>query len=137
MFALIDTKDASEIAIYIPSDDNCSESLKQLTLMLEHNATFYKVGYQSFEIVKPKISLILGNKHEFESGYESVEVTVASNDHLLDKHFSIDTAQVKASYDKAKRSFAERNERLQKEVASLKLEIEKLEEMIELVKKAC
>lgn len=131
MFALIDTKDASEIAIYIPSDDNCSESLKQLTLMLEHNATFYKNKYQSFEIVNPQMSVTLGDKHEFSSGYESMEVTVASNDHVLDPHFSIDTAQVKASYAKAQSAFTQKNQRLQKEIASLKFEIEQLKEKLE------
>lgn len=131
MFALVNTQNVTEIAIYIPSDDNCSESLKQLTLMLEHNATFYNVGYKSFEIVNPQMSVILGDKHEFSSGYESMEVTVASSDCVLDPHFSIDTAQVKASYDKAKSLFAQRNERLEKEIASLKLQIEQLEGKLE------
>ena len=128
MFALINTQEATEIAIYIPSDDNCSESLKQLTLMLENNATFYKSGYQSFEILNPQMSVILGDKHEFSSGFESIEVAVASSDHVLDPHFSIDTAQEKASYDKAKSLFAQKNERLKKEIACLKLLIEQLEE---------
>lgn len=131
MFALIDTKNATHIAIYIPSDENCSESLSQLSLMFEHNATFYKSHWRSFELVKPQITITLGDKHEFDSSDEDTQVVVAKSNYVLDKNFSVDTVEVKASHEKARKAFEAKTERLRKEISSLKYENEKLQEKLE------
>lgn len=132
MFALIKTNGASEIAIHIPGDDNCSTSLKQLALMLENNATFYDNNYYEFKIIKPEMSIILGDQIQLENRAENGEVVVVpAGSDLLDESFEIATPEVKVSYAKAKKEFEATINRLRNEKEAKDIEIQLLEQRIE------
>lgn len=66
MFALIDTKNATHIAIHIPAK-GADKSLPALINMLEHNAVFIRRTYHSFEEVVAETSITLGNKLRIDS----------------------------------------------------------------------
>lgn len=132
MFALIKTKGATEIAIHIPSDDSCSTSLKQLVLMLENNATFYQSGWNEFELIKPEMSVVLGDELQLESHREKGEVVVVpAGFEALDESFEIATPEVKVSYAKAKKEFEATINRLRNEKGAKEIEIQRLEQRIE------
>jgi hypothetical protein len=132
MFALIKTNGASEIAIHIPGDDNCSTSLKQLALMLENNATFYDNGYYDFKVIKPEMSIILGNQVQLQGRSENGEFAlVPAGSDLLSESFEIATPEVKVSYAKAKKEFEATINRLRNEKEAKDIEIQLLEQRIE------
>ncbi len=132
MFALIETKNATNIAIHIPSDDNCSTSLKQLVLMLENNATFYQSSYSHHEVVKPEMSIVLGGEIKLEGREENGEfMVIAPDHHLIDDSFEISTPTIHASFAKAKKKFQETIDRLRHERTTKDLRIQELEQRIE------
>ena len=132
MFALIKTNGANEIAIYVPSDNNCSTSLRQLALMLENNATFFDNGYYEFKTVKPEMSIVLGDELGLGSRSENGEFAVVpAGTHVLDDSFEIATPEIQVSYAKAKKEFEDIIKRLRNENEAKKLEIQRLEQRIE------
>lgn len=132
MFALIKAQGATDIAIYIPGDDNCSTSLKQLALMLENNATFYDNNYYEFKIIKPEMSIILGDQIPLENLTENGEfVVMPAGSDLLDELFEIVTPEVQVSYAKAKKEFEAKINCLRNEKEAKDIEIQRLEQRIE------
>ncbi|NCW70245.1 MAG: hypothetical protein EBV86_17100 [Marivivens sp.] len=134
MFALIKTKGATEIAIQIPGDDTCSTSLKQLALMLENNATFFKDNWSDFELIQPEMAIVLGDQVKLESRAENGEVevfVVPAGSDVLDASFQIATPEVQVSYAKAKKELESTIKRLRHEKESKDLEIQQLKQRIE------
>ena len=132
MFALIKTNGASEIAIHIPGDDNCSTSLKQLALMLENNATFYHDDWSEFKLINPEMSIILGDQLHIQGRSENGEFAlVPAGFDRLDESFEIATPEVRASYAKAKEAFKEQIKRLRNENEAKDIEIRRLEQRID------
>ena len=132
MFALIKTNGASEIAIHIPGDDNCSASLKQLALMLENNATFYQNNWSKFELINPEMSIILGDQIKFERHSENAEVVVVpAGSDVLDESFEIATPEVQVSYAKAKQAFEDTIKRLRNDNEAKDITIRQLQQRIE------
>ena len=132
MFALIKTNGATEIAIHIPGDDNCSTSLKQLALMLENNATFYENSYYGFKVIEPEMSIVLGDQLQIQgpSGNGECALVPAGFD-ALDESFEIATPEVQVSYAKAKKAFEDTIKRLRNENEAKALKIQRLEQRIE------
>lgn len=132
MFAHIKTNGASEIAIYIPGDDNCSTSLKQLALMLENNSTFFESGWTDCKLIKPEMSIVLGDQLNFESRSENGEfVVVPAGSDVLDESFEIATPEVQVSYAKARQAFEDAIKRLRNENEAKGMTIRQLEQRIE------
>lgn len=132
MFALIKTNGASEIAIFIPSDDSCSTSLKQLALMLENNATFYDNSYYEFKIIKPEMSIILGDQVQLQGRSENGEFAlVPAGSDLLDESFEIASPEVLASFKQAKKGLQDTIKSLRNEKEAKDIEIQRLEQRIE------
>lgn len=132
MFALIKTNGASEIAIFVPSDDSCSTSLKQLALMLENNATFYDNSYYEFKIIKPEMSIILGDQVQLQGRSENGEFAlVPAGSDLLDESFEIASPEVLASFKQAKKGLQDTIKSLRNEKEAKDIEIQRLEQRIE------
>lgn len=132
MFALIKTNGASEIAIHVPSDDNCSTSLKQLALMLENNATFYDNGYYEFKMIKPEMSIVLGDQIQLQGRSENGEFAlVPGGSDLLDESFAIATPEVLASFQQAKKGLQDAIKSLRNENEAKDITIRRLEQRIE------
>jgi len=138
MFALIKTNGASEIAIHIPSDDSCSTSLKQLSLMLEHNAKFLQDNWNEFKLIQPEMTIILGDQVNLESRSENGEfLVVPERSDVLGESFEIVTPEVQVSYAKAKQAFKDTIKRLRHEKESADLEIEQLKQRIQELDENC
>lgn len=128
MFALIKTNGATEIAIHIPGDDNCSTSLKQLALMLENNATFFKDDWNGLKVIKPEMSIVLGDQLPIQGRSENGEFAlVPAGSDVLDESFEIATPEVRASYAKAKEEFKDQIKRLRNENEAKDITIRQLE----------
>ena len=81
MFALIETKGATHIAIYVPHE-NSEKTLPALFSMLENNMTFINKGYSEIKTVLPEMSFVLGNKL-IEKNYD-LELIVSESSCVID-----------------------------------------------------
>ena len=129
MFALIETKGATHIAIYIPGN-SAAESLPVLARMLEENAKFIKIGWHEFGVAVPEMSIILGDKYTLKDS-EGVELTIAASSEVVDKDFAIATPQAFLDNRKALAKKEEENSRLRKELEFKNSELSSLKEKIE------
>ena len=129
MFALIETKGATHIAIYIPGN-LAAESLPALARMLEENAKFIKIGWREIDMAVPEMSIILGDKYTLKDS-EGVELTIAASSEVVDKDFAIATPQVFLDNKKALAKKEEENSRLRKELEFKNSELSGLKEKIE------
>jgi dynactin complex subunit len=128
MFALIKTNGATHIAIHIPSDDSCSDSLKQLALMLENNAVFYEESWSRPGVVEPEMTVLLADKVKLDGRSESPEfIVVQPNSAVLDKSFEICTPEVLVSFARQKEKFEESIKRLRNEIETQRFKIKSLE----------
>jgi hypothetical protein len=75
MFAKIKTNGATDILIYIPSEGS-EKSLPSLVKLLEHNAVFVLDSYSELTVVKPEMSILLGDTLEVNKGYGSDVTTL-------------------------------------------------------------
>jgi hypothetical protein len=132
MFALIKTNGATHIAIHIPSDDSCSDSLKQLALMLENNAIFYEDSWTRPGVVEPEMAVLLADKVKVEGRSENPEyIVVPPNSAVLDKSFEICTPEVLVSFARQKEKFEESIKRLRNEIEAQRFTIKGLEKQCE------
>jgi hypothetical protein len=101
MFALIETNQATHIAIHIPKE-GAEKSIPALVGMLENNATFIKKSYGTLETCKPDMKIHLGEKISVE-GYQSeseLVVVVPESDEILDGSFVLASPAVFVSNQK-------------------------------------
>jgi hypothetical protein len=132
MFALIKTNGATHIAIHIPSDDSCSDSLKQLALMLEKNAIFYEDSWMRPGVVEPEMTVLLADKVKLEGRTDNPEyIVVPPNSAVLDKSFEICTPEVLVSFARQKEKFEESIKRLRNEIETQCFKIKGLEKQCE------
>ena len=125
MFALIETKGATHIAIHIPAE-KAHESMPALAKMLEQNATFIKQSWREFEVVAPSMSIVLGNTYTVADN-EGEALTVVEHGEVIGEEFVADSPEVFRS----NKQFREKKEAeattARREIDSLKLQVERLQ----------
>lgn len=129
MFAVIKTNGASHIAIHIPHQ-GAEKTLPALAAMLEQNATFIQKGWREMTVVKPEMTISLGNSVSFEGDSETPDIVVAASSSVIGEDFVAYTPEVRASYAKV---IAEKNkeiERLKAERDMAKTERDRLQDRI-------
>lgn len=116
MFALIDTKNATHIAIHVPHE-GAEKTLPALAAMLEQNAVFIREGYQELGTVTPSMQIILGNQYRVEHyGQELMVLCVPEDKQVIGEDFVIASPAVFAS---AKKGLAEK----EAEIGKLRTEL--------------
>lgn len=128
MFALIETKGATHIAIYVPHD-SAAGSLPVLARMLEQNAKFVKIGWREIDMTTPEMSIILGDKYTVKDS-EGVELMVAASSEVIGEDFTLATP---AAFISNKKMIAKKDEeisRLRKELEFKGVELSELKERI-------
>src|SRR6218665_505738 len=128
MFVSIETNGATHIAIYIPGD-TAAQSLPQLANMLEQNAKFFRNGYHEHAVVKPSMTITLGDRLKFRDADEEVEVIAPGV--VLDETFVVATPEVFSSNAKERKKAGEENSRLRTELQFVRGELERAKERIE------
>jgi hypothetical protein len=128
MFATIETKGATHIAIYVPHEGS-EKSLPALARLLEQNAVFVNVGYNEAKTVQPSMNITLGDKFMVE-GYSHDPIAIASSECVLSDDFVIATPQVFTSNAVQKKKLEEEQSRLRSENTYLKSEIESLKSQL-------
>ena len=126
MFALIETNQATHIAIFIPHD-GANKSLPALAAMLEQNAVFVKNGYLTLEVVKPNMTIRLNDTIEISGRESELSIVVPTSKHTLGDDFVLATSEAYISNQKA---IKERDERISKqssEIVFLKASLERLQ----------
>lgn len=100
MFALIDTKGATHIAIHIPHE-GAEKNLPALAAMLEKNAVFIRQGYQELTTVEPAMQIVLGDQHRVENyGQEMAILAIPKAASVIGDDFVIASPKVMASHAK-------------------------------------
>lgn len=127
MFALIETNNATHIAINIPLD-GADKTLPALAAMLENNAIFIRKDYSSCQSVTPKMSFILGDKVPFDT-YET-ELVIQKSSCAIGEDFVAESPDVIVSNAKGLKSKSEQITKQNTEIAFLKSELETLKAKI-------
>ncbi|AZS78774.1 hypothetical protein ELS24_10155 [Achromobacter spanius] len=122
MFAVIETKNATHIAIHIPHEGS-DKSLPALAAMLENNATFINKGWREIGVVKPEMSIILGDKFDAESD-DAGELLIKASSAVVSDDFVIAAPEVFVSNKKAIAKKQEEIDRLRSELQSVKYQLE-------------
>jgi hypothetical protein len=130
MFALIDTKSATHIAIHIPHD-GADRSLPALAAMLEQNSVFIRSGYQELATVTPSMSVILGDTYRQESYGQELTLAISKESAaVLGDDFVRATPEVLTSHAKELKKRADENAKLTTELSFLRQQISTLQEQI-------
>jgi hypothetical protein len=126
MFALIETKQATHIAIHIPHDGS-DKSLPALAAMLEQNAVFVRNGYQTLEVVNPNMTIHLKDTIELSGRESELAIVVPASKRTLGDDFVIATSE---AYFSNKKTLEQRDETISKltsEVAFLRVSLQRLQ----------
>jgi hypothetical protein len=129
MFALIDTKRATHIAINIPHND-ADKTIQTLVGMLENNAVFIDKGYSTIETRVPEMSIQLGNKLNFGNSDEEMAIAIPCSSCVLDDSFVKEAPEVRISNKKAIESRDAEIKRLRTELAHTKQQLQDLRDRI-------
>ena len=129
MFVSIDTKGANHIVIHIPHE-GADKSLPAIARMLEQNAVFIQKGWNSASLVKPEMSIVLGDKFEVEKDGDE-PIVVKESTAVLPADFVAATPDVFVSNAKAAKKATEDSQRLRTEVSHLKDQIESLKAQLQ------
>lgn len=125
MYALIETKNATHIAIHIPSM-KAAESLPAIAAMLENNAVMIKKGWRDMEVVKASMTIVLGDTYDIDDNEgESIKV-ITSADVIGDEFVAESPAVYRSNKAYREKKEAELN-LARREIESLKLQVEKLQ----------
>lgn len=125
MYALIETKNATHIAIHIPSE-KAADSLPAIARMLENNAVLIKKGWREMEVVKSSMSIILGDTYDLEDN-EGEAIKIVTNGDVIGAEFVAESPDVYRSNQKYREKKEKEAEQYRTEVAGLKLQVEKLQ----------
>lgn len=123
MFAVIETNGASQIVIYVPHE-GADRTLPALARMLEQNATFIRAGYQEMAIVKPTMSITLGNSYKLQHSEE--ELAIAESGVVLGDDFANASPEAFVSNALARKKAGEESQRLRTELSFTKDELSRL-----------
>lgn len=124
MFALIETKNATHIAIHIPAD-KAAASLPALANMLENNAVFIQQSYREAAVVSPGMSIVLGNTYSMPNN-DGEAIVIGVCEHLIADEFVIDTPEVFRSNKEYRAKKEAELTNMRREVDSLRLQVERL-----------
>ena len=130
MFALIETKGATHIAINIPHD-GADKTIPALVGMLENNAVFVSKGYRMIETRVPEMSIQLGDRIVMDGSEEELVIQIPGSPSILDDSFVKETPEVLISNKKAIERKDKEIERLATELAHVKQQLADLRESIE------
>jgi hypothetical protein len=129
MFALIETKGATHIAINIPHD-GADKTIPALVGMLENNAVFVSKGYRTLETRKPEMSIQLGDRIVIDNSDEELVIQIPGSASVLGDSFVTETPEVLISNRKAIERKDKEIERLATELAHVKQQLADLRERI-------
>jgi hypothetical protein len=129
MFALIETKGATHIAINIPKE-GADKTIPALVGMLECNAVFIQKGYSILETRTADMSIQLGDKIVLDNSDSELIVLVPSNTEILDESFVHESPEVLVSNRKGIEKKDAEIQRLRTELAHVKQQIEDLKEAL-------
>ena len=135
MFALIETKGATHIAINIPHD-GADKTIPSLVGMLENNAVFVSKGYNTIETRVPEMSIQLGNKISLENSETELAIFIPGSTNILDDSFVQETPEVRVSNAKGIKKKDDEIVRLRTELAHVKQQLTDLRESIDAAWKA-
>jgi hypothetical protein len=127
MFAIIDTKGATHIAIHIPKE-GCDKSLPAIARMLESNAVFISKGWREMSVVTPVMSIALGDKFTIDNDTEAM--TIAAATEVIDEGFEESTPEVLVSNRAAMAKKDAEIKRLQTELSGTKAMLDQTNERI-------
>lgn len=129
MFAIIKTNGANHIAIHIPHQ-GAEKTLPALAAMLEQNAVFIRKDWRNAELVKPEMTISLGNTFSLEGDSETPDIVVAESSAVIGDDFVNFTPDVKASYTKVIAGKDKEIERLRTELSMATMERDRLQDRI-------
>jgi hypothetical protein len=129
MFALIETKGATHIAINIPHA-GADKTIPALVGMLENNAVFVSKGYRTLETRKPEMSIQLGDRIVIDNSDEELVIQIPGSASVLGDSFVTETPEVLISNRKAIERKDKEIERLATELAHVKQQLADLRERI-------
>jgi hypothetical protein len=129
MFALIDTKNATHIAINIPQQ-GADKTIPALVGMLENNAVFIRKGWNTIETCAPEMSIQLGEKVFVENSDTEMAILVPGSTSILNDSFVHETPEVMISNAKAIKNKDAEISRLRTELAHLKQRLSDLQDAI-------
>lgn len=130
MFAYIDTKNATHIAINIPQQ-GADKSIPALVAMLEENAVFIRKNWNTFETCVPEMSIRLGDKVCIEGNDAELAIVIPGSTSVLDDSFVKETPEVRVSSKKAIEKKDEEIARLRTELAHTKQQLDDLRKAYE------
>jgi hypothetical protein len=122
MFALIDTKNATHIAINIPKE-GADKTIPALVGMLECNAVFIHKGYSTLETRTADMSIQLGDKITLDNSDSELIVLMPSSTEILDESFVHESPEVLVSNRKAIEKKDAEIQRLRTELAHTKQQL--------------
>jgi uncharacterized small protein (DUF1192 family) len=124
MFATIKTNGAHTIVIAIPHEGS-DRSLPALATMLEQNAVFISSpGWQTNAIIKPEMTIHLGDGFEFQSKDETIMVTHSNSEAVIADEWQRATPEVFASNRKKCEEYEARLKLFSDEITSLRFQLE-------------
>lgn len=130
MFAVIETNGANQILIHIPHEGS-EKTLPALAAMLENNATFINKGWRELKVMKPSMSIVLGDRIETEENGEAGVLIVKADASVIGEDFAVASTEVfvsnKRSLDKKDAEIS----KLQKELAFVKDQLAEYKNRIE------
>ena len=126
MFALIQTNQATHIAIHIPHD-GADKSLPALAAMLEQNAVFIRSNYSETIKVEPSMTIHLKDTIEIPGREINVAIVVPASKRTLSDDFVLATSEAYISNKKTLEQSQEKVSKLTSEVAFLKASLERLQ----------
>lgn len=129
MFAIIDTKGANKIAIYIPHQ-GADKTLPALAAMLEQNATFINAGWRDASVVKPEMTISLSNTFSADRGNEAPEIVINASQSVIDDSFVPFSPDVRISYKKVIDKKDQEISQLRLERDTAKMERDRLQDQI-------
>lgn len=121
MLLIVDTKGANHIAINVPLE-GADKSLPAIAAMFEQNAVFINKQWRECSVVKPEISITLGNQFIVENTDENISVGV--NDSVISEDFVIYSPEVRISNKKAIEQRDSKIKALEAELAHVKSQLE-------------
>lgn len=130
MFAFIETKNATHIAINIPQQ-GADKTIPALVGMLENNAVFIYKCYNTLETREPEMSIQLGDKILLDTHESELAIVIPSSTSVLDESFVQETPAIRISNKKAIEKKDAEIARLRTELAHAKQQLTDLRESIE------
>lgn len=127
MYAVIRTNGATEILINIPKN-GADKTLPALANMFEHNAVFVRSGWRELDLVKPEMTIHLGDTYTIKDAEKPELVISTDHTQIVGEDFEIASPEVFVNMKKLQ-------EKLNKEITNLRQELSftqaKLQEALE------